>query len=95
MELEALASQAVLTHDGQVARAHDDAMEMEAAIKTYQIPSSEVTSPQTESEGEEGHLIIASQEKEPKDNSQAEAEIHPSLPAKSNISAEEEQQDQE
>jgi len=29
-------------------------MEMEAAIKTYQIPSSE---------GEEGHLIIDSQEK--------------------------------
>ena len=40
-------------------------MDMEAAIKTYQIPSSEVTSPQTESEGEgeEGHLIIDSQEK--------------------------------
>ena len=95
MELEALASQAVLTHDGQVARAHDDAMEMEAAIKTYQIPSSEVTSPQTESEGEEGHLIIASQEMEPKDNSQAEAEIQHSLPAKLNTSAEEEQQGQE
>ena len=65
MELEALASQAVLTHDGQVARAQDDAMDMEAAIKTYQIPSSEVTSPQTESEGEgeEGLLIIDSQEK--------------------------------
>ena len=92
MELEALASQAILTHDGQVARAHDDAMETEKAILAYQIPS-EVTTP--ESEGEEGHLIIDSQEKESKDNSQAEAEIQPSLPAKSNISAEEEQQGQE
>ena len=66
MELEALASQAILTHDGQVARAHDDAMETEVAISTYEVASSEVTevtSPQRESEGEEDHLIIDSQEK--------------------------------
>ena len=63
MELEALASQAILAHDGQVARAHDDAMETEVAISTYEVASSEVTSPQRESEGEEGHLIIDSQEK--------------------------------
>ena len=63
MELEALASQAILTHDGQVARAHDDAMETEVAISTYEVASSEVTSPQRESEGEEDHLIIDSQGK--------------------------------
>ena len=85
-----------MLHDQKVARVHDEAREMTLALALpYEVPTSEVTEPQTESEGEEGHLIIASQEKEPKDNSQAEAEIQPSLPAKSNISAEEEQQDQE